>query len=172
MSGQVIISLLLGVFIVYRIFLRVRRTFGWQQLNLGKVRIMTVILGVVGLLFFVEGAFDTVSLISNMIGIALGIALACCGAAKTRFERRDGNWRYRPSAWIGGTVTILFLGRLIYRIYDMMQSGNLEQGLQLSDRLKDMGSSWTSGLMLIMFAYYVTCNIILLSRQELRVSGV
>lgn len=166
MSVQMLIWIVLGIFVFYRIFLRLRRTFGWQELRHRRVRTMTIILSVVGLLFFAEGAMHPVSLVSDLVGIALGIALAWYGAAVTALEHRNGKVLYRSSTWIAGTVTLLFFGRLIYRIFDMIHSGYFQQGAQMSDRLAVMGSSWSAGLMLIMFAYYVTYNVILLSKQK------
>lgn len=171
MHVQAIIFVLLGIFIVYRISMRVRRTIGWQQLQTGKLGTYTVILSIVGLIFFAEGLFHITSLLSNLIGIAAGCVLAYFSAATTRFEQRNGHWFYRSNVWVGGIVTVLFLGRLIYRVYDVYAQTQLpatSQGLSLSDRLQDMTGGWTSGLMLIMFAYYVSYNVILLRRQELR----
>lgn len=108
MNWQIIISLLAGVFIVYRLFQRVRRTFSWQPLRLGKLRTFTVIFGVIGLLFLVEGAFHTTSLISDLIGAVLGAILAYYAAGLTRFELHSGQWSYRTNVWIGGLVTLLF----------------------------------------------------------------
>lgn len=166
MSVQMLIWIVLGFFVLYRIYLRLRRTFGWQELRLRRVQTMTIILSLVGLIFFAEGAMHPVSLISDVAGIVLGTALAWYSSTVTAFEHRNGKVLYRSSAWIAGIVTLLFFGRLIYRIIDMIQSGYFQQGAQMSDRLAVMGSSWSAGLMLIMFAYYVTYNVILLNKQK------
>lgn len=163
MSAQVMISLLIGVFIVYRLYRRVRRTFGWQTLNLAKMRIFTVILSVLGLVFLAEGFLHPVSLISDLIGIALGFALAYYAAGLTRFERRGAQWAYLSNPWIGGLVTVLFFGRLAYRVFDMVQYGFSQN---MSVQLQHMAGSWTSGLMLIMFAYYIAFNMLLLGKQK------
>ncbi|KRF13550.1 CcdC protein domain-containing protein [Paenibacillus sp. Soil787] len=173
MQLQNIVFIFLGIFILYRIFLRVRRNIGWQQLNPGKMQVLTAIFFIVGLIFLIEGAFHPISLISDIAGILIGLILAYFGAVMTRFEQRDGRWYFRPNTWMGSLVTAIFFGRLIYRLYEMYTLGNLggsQGGLTLTDRLATMGynaeSPWTSGLLLVMFAYYILYYIILLRKQK------
>ncbi|MBO9610213.1 MAG: hypothetical protein J7639_29915 [Paenibacillaceae bacterium] len=169
MNIQTIVMLLLAGWIGYRIYLRVKRTFVWQRLSQKKLRTGVYIFGAVGLLFLLEGAFHPVSLVSDIVGLAAGALLAVAGAAFTRFERRDGLAHYRPSAWIGGAVTVLFLGRLAYRFYTVFATDGSAQHLGAAERLTAMGSGWTSGLMLIMFAYYVVYNALLMRRAAAEV---
>ncbi|CAG7653765.1 hypothetical protein ACFQI7_31230 [Paenibacillus allorhizosphaerae] len=166
---QGIIIMLLCLFVMYRMFRRVRRNIGWQQLEPGKMRLFTVIFSVIGMLLLIEGAFYATSLISDAIGILLGLMLAYYGAALTRFEQRGGRWHYRPNTWIGVAVTVLFFGRLIYRFYDMYsmpQGGGVQGGLTLAGKLQTMVSGWTAGLLLVMFAYYVGYNLLILRKQK------
>lgn len=169
MPSQFLIVILVLIFILYRSFRRVRRSIGWQRLNPEKMRTFTVILFVIGSIFLAEGASHAISLVSDAAGILIGIILACYGAATTRFEKRDGGWHYRPNTWIGIAVTVLFFGRLIYRIYVMFAmttSDAAPNGSVLGSGLQSMASGWTSGLLLIMFAYYIAYNIILLRKQK------
>ncbi|MCS7461934.1 hypothetical protein N0M98_17490 [Paenibacillus doosanensis] len=169
MSLQALIIAAVCIFIVYRIVQRVRRTIGWQQLNPGKMRTVTVILSVIGLIFLAQGALHLVSIVSDGIGLMIGVVLAYYGAEMTRFERRGADLFYRTNIWIGSVVTALFLGRLAYRVYGMYamsQSGGLQQGGGMMDSLRQMSGGWTSGFMLIMFAYYIAYNLILLRKQK------
>lgn len=174
MNTQYLVILLLIVFIGYRMYLRVRRTFVWQELRPGKLRFRTILLVIVGFLFFVEGVFlaqggfHAISLVSDIVGIVLGAILASYSVGKTAFEQRGASLFYRPNAWIGGLVTFLFIGRLLYRIYGVLQSAGDSSATSWSERMSGMGNSWTSGLMLIMFAYYVTYNLLLMRRQKIR----
>jgi hypothetical protein len=170
MNQQVIIAVLIGALILYRIFLRVRRSIDWKRLVPGNLLVKTVILSVLGLVFLAEGFSHTISLISDAVGILLGFILAYYGAGKTRFEQRGGQWYFRPNLWIEGFVTVLFLGRLIYRIYDMMEAGAIQGHMSLAARAQSMFSGWTAGLMLIMFAYYAVYNLLLIRGQN-RLSG-
>jgi hypothetical protein len=171
MQTQTIVIALIAIFILYRIYLRVRRTIGWQQLNPGKLQVSAVILSILGIVLVAMGASHPVSLVSDAAGIVIGIIIAYCGAAMTRFEQRDGSWHYRPNTWIGGIVTALFFGRILYRIYDMVamtSSGGAHAGLSAADRLQSVAGGWSAGLMLVMFSYYVVYNIMLLRRQKMQ----
>ncbi|ULO05598.1 hypothetical protein H1230_21305 [Paenibacillus sp. 19GGS1-52] len=75
MQLQSFIYVIIGAFIVYRIVLRVRRSIGWQTLNLRRMRIFTVIFSIIGLIFLFEGAFHMISLISDAMGILVGVIL-------------------------------------------------------------------------------------------------
>ncbi|MEK0316272.1 hypothetical protein [Cohnella sp. 56] len=164
MKGSIII-VLVGLFIVYRIYLRMRRIFVWQTFKRTKLQVATALLGVLGILFFMEGIFSAASLASNVIGIGLGAALAGYGASRTRFEHRGGQWLYRSSPWIGGAVTVLFLARLAFRVYAWSQFDGAGQA-NMAGQLKSLSGSWTSGLMLVMFAYYIVHNLLLLRRHK------
>lgn len=162
MNPQWIIFILIGLFIVFRIYKRVRRTFEWQEIKVGRLRFSTIVLSIIGLVFLAEGATHAVSLISDVVGIVLGIALAYYGASTTRFERRDGRHMYRPNPWIGGAVTVLFLSRLGYRVYELTQPGQYEAGAAMAVPLQMTGNLWLSGFLLIMFAYYIVYNILIM----------
>jgi hypothetical protein len=169
-----IIPIIIVVFILYRIFLRVRRNIGWQLLNPRKMQVVTAIFFIIGLIFLVEGAFRVISLISSITGILIGAVFAYYGAGMTRFEKRDGQVYYRPNTWMGSLVTAIFLGQLIYSIYDMYtltKPDGLQGRLiltsthQVQTTSYDVATLWTSGLTLIMFAYYVVYNTILLRKH-------
>lgn len=157
------VIILISIFIIYRVYLRVRRTIGWQQMNPRKMRIWLVVFSIIGLLFLVQGVFHVDTLISDLAGILIGVIVAYYGTILTHIEQRDGHWYYRPNNWVGSLVTFLFIGRIIYRLYDMyMQSS---QG-GLANMGFNANSSWTSGLLLIMFAYYFVYYLNLLRKQR------
>ncbi|MDQ0200328.1 CcdC protein domain-containing protein [Neobacillus ginsengisoli] len=162
---------IIAALILFSIYRRVRRNIGWQQLSQGKIWFRTVLLVIIGLLFLGEGIFHPISLISDVVGIIIGIILAYYSAGMTRFEQRDGGLYYRPNTWIGSIVTVIFLARLGYRIYGIYTQGSLggvktDQTSGWQNMGYTAGNSWTSGLMLIMFAYYVIYFIILLRKQK------
>jgi drug/metabolite transporter (DMT)-like permease len=169
MQTQYVIFSLLAIFIAYRIIMRVRRTIGWQKLQPRKMRVMATIFGIIGMIFLVEGAFHSISLMSDVIGIVAGVILAYYGASLTRYEQREGDWYYRPNNWIGGIVTVLFFGRLIYRIYGlatMPAFGGSGGNLSSMDAMRTMATGWTSGLLLVMFSYYVIYYLLLLNKRK------
>lgn len=163
---QIVIALVILI-IGYRIYLRVRRSVGWQQLQPRKLLFSTVLLSVVGALFLIAGGFSIASLLSDLAGLCIGGLLAYYSAATTRFQYRDGHIFYSTSAWINFSVLALFFGRLVYRFYELLW-GPLA-GLKDADTLASIGNSsspWLSGLMLIMFVYYVGFNIALMRKKH------
>ena len=161
--------IIIGAIILFSIYRRVRRNIGWQPLHSRKIKFRTALFLIIGLIFLSIGAFNPVSLISDIIGILFGIGLAYYSGGMTRFEQRDGTWYYRPNTWIGSLVTLIFLGRLFYRFYNLSSLGNIskmQNGQNLQNMSSITGGSWTAGFLLIMFAYYVYYYIILLKKLK------
>lgn len=168
-SVSIVLIICLVLFSIYR---RVRRNIGWQPLNTRTMTFRTVIFLVIGALFLTASGFHPISLISDVVGIVLGIVLAYYASVMTRYEQRNGGWYFRPNTWIGGAVTALFLFRLIYRFYEaytLTSQGGLPQG-QSANGLQSISYSgttpWMSGLLLIMFAYYAAYYLLVMNKQK------
>ncbi|MFC6452328.1 hypothetical protein ACFQ4B_23245 [Paenibacillus vulneris] len=169
MQTQVVIMGLLIIFIMYRMYLRIRRNIGWQQLQPRKMGVSIVLLSIIGLLFLMAGTFQVSTVISDLLGILAGGILAYVGAQLTQIELRNGHWFYRPNLWIGSLVTVIFIGRFMYRLFGIFTagaSGALQSGNPWANPVFSSGSGWTAGLMLIMFAYYITYNVMMLRKQR------
>lgn len=160
--------LFIAALILFAIYRRVRRNIGWQLLRTKRIKVRIIIFLVIGGLFLAESAAHPVSLASDLCGIAVGAALAFYSSKITRFKQRDEHWYYMPNVWIGTAVSLLFIGRLLFRMFSLYSSGAL-QGTS-SDSAQSMsqmtGSSWTAGLLLIMFAYYAIYYFILLRNHK------
>ncbi|MEH7612089.1 MULTISPECIES: hypothetical protein [Bacillaceae] len=168
MNQQYIFIGIILLLLVYRIFKRFRRSIGWQQLNKKRILTSTVIFFIIGALILFQGGLKPIILTSDVAGILIGIGLAYFASIKTNFENRNGAWFYHTNIWISGTVTLLFFGRLVYRIYDIYSIEKLN-GLQndvLTNRLQSMASGWSAGLMLIMFAYYIVFNLYMIRKEK------
>lgn len=157
--------------ILFSIFRRIRRNIGWQQLNQRRLLFRIVLLAVVGMAFFTEGIFHPISLISDITGVLVGSILAFYSASLTSLEKREECLYYRPNIWIGGMVTFIFLARFIYRFYGIVMEEKMNgwkkvQTNGIQDFSYAIGHSWTAGLILIMFAYYVIYYVILLKKAK------
>jgi membrane protein CcdC involved in cytochrome C biogenesis len=113
--ASVVVPVLLIAFILYR---RIRRTIGYQKLAQGRMTFRMVALAAVGALMLVAGAARPVVYLYDLVGIAAGIVLAYYAIRTTTFERRGDSWYYRPNAWVGAVLLVLFIGRLGYRLYE------------------------------------------------------
>lgn len=121
-----------------------------------------ILFAVIGVVFLTEGGFSAVGLVSDVIGVLIGAALGVIGSTLTTFEQRGGALFYKANIWIGSLVTALFIGRFGYRFYEMFKNGGFDKD---SMNMASAGSSWTSGLMLIMFAYYIVYYFLLMRHR-------
>lgn len=166
MNTQIIIFALLAFFILHRVYRRLRRNFGWQPLNSRRLQVSTVIMTIFGFILFISGSSHISSLISDLAGTALGIILATCSAAMTRFEQREGQLHYMPNLWIGMIVTLLFLIRFLFRFYVAFT----QTGVSSAEQWQGITGGWTAGLMFVMISYYATYNLFLLRKQKAKMA--
>jgi hypothetical protein len=114
---------LIAILVVFAIYRRFRRSFGQQPLRPVRMQVRIVVLLVIGCLLL-PAVFRSAAFMSAVLaGIAAGVALAMWGAARTRFLRVSGQLYYVPHTYTGIAVSLLFLGRLVYRLIQV--SGNV-----------------------------------------------
>jgi hypothetical protein len=95
------------------LYRRLKRTFGRQPLAPTR---MIVRIAIFLLLAVVLTLGARRYALQELGGVALGAALALWGASRTRFETENGRRYYIPHTYTGIAVTLLFVGRLIYRL--------------------------------------------------------
>jgi hypothetical protein len=152
---------LIAVLVVFAIYRRFRRSFGQQPLRPVRMQVRIVVLLVIGCLL-VPAAFRSAAFMSAVLaGIAAGVALAMWGAARTRFLRVSGQLYYVPHTYTGIAVSLLFLGRLVYRLLQV--SGNMhaihaagpDSANQAFAPASMLQSPLTLGLYFVLMGYYV-----------------
>ncbi|MEO8162066.1 MAG: hypothetical protein ABI588_11670, partial [Arenimonas sp.] len=97
-------------------FRRIANSFGrqpWRPLRTGlRLGLLTLALFGLGMAaFFVPGAALAVG-----IGLAGGSVLALFALKFTHAEVVDGQRFYTPNPWIGGALSLLLVGRLLWRM--------------------------------------------------------
>lgn len=146
----------LAVLLVYR---RLRRSFGRQRVR--RVR-MSVRIGILVLLgcsllpmAFRSGQF----LAAELTGLIAGFTLGIWGARRTRYQAYKGGLYYVPHSYTGVAVSLLLVGRLVYRLvefYSLNHSNGLESAsLQSVAPPAMMRSPLTVGLLIAVVGYYV-----------------
>lgn len=152
---------LIAVLVVFAIYRRFRRSFGQQPLRPVRMQVRIVVLLVIGCLLL-PAAFRSAAFMSAVVaGIAAGVALAMWGAARTRFLRVSGQLYYVPHTYTGIAVSLLFLGRLVYRLIQV--SGNMhaihaaapDSANQAFAPASMLQSPLTLGLYFVLMGYYV-----------------
>jgi len=155
-----IVPFLIAIPVLFVIYLRFRRSFGQQPLRPVRMQVRIVVLLVIGCLLL-TAVFRSAAFISAVLaGIVAGVALAMWGAARTRFLRVSGQLYYVPHTYTGIAVSLLFLGRLVYRLIQV--TGNAHAIHTAAPDSASQGfaagllqSPLTLGLYFVLMGYYV-----------------
>jgi hypothetical protein len=118
---QTVIYVLVGALIAWRLYRRIRRNIGRQKLRprravVGLVIVCMFILCVSsGLIIF--AGFQLPRLLAGFGGgILCGALMGLLGLRLTRFETTDEGHFYTPDTRVGVGLSLLLVGRLIYRM--------------------------------------------------------
>jgi hypothetical protein len=156
-----IVAYLAAILVVFLIYRRLRRSFGQQPLRPARMSVRIVLLLVVGCLL-VPAAFRSVAFMSTvLLGTVAGVSLATWGVARTRFLRVSNQLYYVPHTYTGIAVSLLFLGRLVYRlvqVYGNMHvphSAGADPANQAFAPTSMVQSPLTLGLFFVLMGYYV-----------------
>jgi cytochrome b561 len=115
MDQKLFFPIMMGVFILFAIYRRMRRNIGRQPVQPARMRSRMIILSIVGALI-TFGALRDMNLLGAMLaGIAGGAALGWFGLQHTKFEKTEKGDFYTPHTYIGLVVSLLLLGRIAYR---------------------------------------------------------
>ena len=110
-------TLVFGGLIAWGIYRRVRRNIGRQPLRPNRIIISLVILTLVTILVL-AGALQFPKLLLGVGGgILLGGALGFAGLRLTKFETTDQGHFFVPNMYIGLALSLLLVGRVLYRLY-------------------------------------------------------
>ncbi|OOG53589.1 DUF1453 family protein [Rhodanobacter sp. C03] len=114
-----LIMLPLLAWIVWR---RVSRQFGRQPIQRKRMIARIAILAILGALLSLAG-FHNIQLLEGLVGgMLIGALIGMVGLRLTRFEVDPVKGDcYVPNTWIGALLTVLLLGRLIWRFMQMQQ---------------------------------------------------
>jgi hypothetical protein len=142
------------------LYRRFRRTFGRQPL--GPARRRMVIFGVIALLILFPAITlrATTVLACDLAGALLGVALAVWGARRTRFLTENGQIYYVPHTYTGVAVSVLFVGRLIYRIVQLYTVPGSAAPHDMGDGAMAGPAAigrnpLTAGILFVLIGYYV-----------------
>lgn len=155
MTSTQIVPALVASFVAWRIYARVRRNIGRQPWQPKRLIGRAIFFGVISALYAVAVAMNPPMLGALAGGMALGVLLAFWGLHLTEFAATSEGKFYTPNLWIGLTLTLMFAGRIAYRMI-----------AAFSQPMPDSASASTlfqSPLTVAMFGltagYYVAYNI-------------
>jgi cytochrome b561 len=116
MHTKLLVPILIASVVLWRIYMRMRRSFGRQSVQPRRMTIRITVLALIGVLLLLAATLDLWTLGGALAGGACGALLALLGLRHTQFESTPAGHFYTPHTYIGLTVTALFLVRLAYDI--------------------------------------------------------
>jgi hypothetical protein len=165
-------SFLLAILVVFVVYRRFRRNFGQQPLRPIRMRVRTVLLLVIGGLLLPTALRSNAFMLALLGGLGVGIGLAVWGAARTRYLRAGSQLFYVPHTYTGIAVSLLFLGRLVYRLIQTYGNAHASGGAgpDLSSQpfaaAGMLRSPLTLSLFYILVGYYVCYYSIVLWKAK------
>jgi hypothetical protein len=127
MTPSPIVAALLVPFIMWRVYQRIKRLMVRQRSQPWRHRVAVILFPVLMVLLGVNALANPLALAGMAAGIAAGAALGVLGLRRTTYERIGGACFYTPDAHIGVLVSMLFLGRLLYRGYEFYMLAPAQQ---------------------------------------------
>jgi hypothetical protein len=158
-----VVPLLFVALVAWRMYGRLRRNIGRQALQPKRLVARIVIFAIVtcGLAAFSFSLQYPRLLLGLGVGLALGLPLAWLGMRLTKFEATPQGRFYTPHSSIGIALTILFVGRLVYRV--MLISTDIATPTQRPAFMQSALSFFVYGLLA---GYYMAYYIGVLARSR------
>jgi hypothetical protein len=156
MDPNLVAPILFAALVVWGILRRLRRTFGRQPVQVGRIWLRIGMLTLAGGLVIATSAARNAEALEALIaGLACGAALAYLGLRHTKFEVTPEGRFYTPHTYIGLVVTALFLGRLLYRFFYLSYGPNAVVGANQNLAATYQKSPLTLGVFAVLVGYYV-----------------
>src|SRR5215469_4574330 len=108
--------ILFGALIAWSMYRRFRRSIGRQKLRTGRIIFGLVIFCLASFLVTLAGLINPRLLAGFGAGILGGVILGFVSLKMTKFEATAEGHFYTPDTRIGMAISLLFVGRLIYRM--------------------------------------------------------
>jgi hypothetical protein len=112
-------TIVIGGVFAWSIYRRIRRNIGEQKLRPRRIITSLVIFALIGTIIVAAalkaGSMDLVLGFGG--GLLLGAGLGFFGLRLTKFRTTDEGHFYTPNTYIGGALSVLLIGRIIYRAW-------------------------------------------------------
>lgn len=155
MDPKLLVPILIAALVIWASVRRLRRTFGRQPVQPGRIWFRIGVLTLAGGLIAATSVMRGPAMLEALVGgLACGAALAYLGLRHTRFEVTPEGRFYTPHTYIGLAVTLLFLGRLAYRFLYLSNGANGMPGPD-PNAAAAYRSPLTVGIFAVLIGYYV-----------------
>lgn len=111
-----LLTVLIAGLVLWRMYSRIRRTIGRQQLTVNRPRVIVVLYPLIGVMLAFAAHRQPLAMAALLGGAAVGVGLGIYGLKVTRYEvAPDGQLYYIPNVQIGIALSVLLIGRILYR---------------------------------------------------------
>lgn len=149
MTSTPLVAAVLVPLIMWRVYQRIKRLLVRQHSQARRHWTSAMLFPVLLVVLAVAAQAHPQALAGMAAGIAAGAALGVLGLRKTQYEHIGSEFFYTPNAHIGVLVSMLFIGRLLYRGYEFYVAGTAQA--------QDFASSaLTMAVFGILAGYYTT----------------
>jgi hypothetical protein len=104
------------VFVIWRMYIRVRRIVGRQKFSPIYSWVSVCFFPILIAMLLVATFTHPLTSLSELAGVAIGVALGMYGLRHTKFEVSSDGHFYTPGAHIGIALALLFVGSVAYRL--------------------------------------------------------
>ncbi|HET9864082.1 MAG TPA: hypothetical protein VFP37_11605 [Steroidobacteraceae bacterium] len=138
--------------VLWRLYRRVKRNIGRQHLTKWRPWLTMTLFPAIVILISLGALAQPLRLAALAAGIVAGAVLGVFGTRHTKFEVTPQGLFYTPNAHIGIALSLLFVGRVIYRMMVLYS-----QNPYAAQSPQDFSSSpLTLGIFGLLAGYYVT----------------
>jgi ABC-type glucose/galactose transport system permease subunit len=159
MAPHFIAPLIIIPILVWRVWNRVRSQFGLQPIRRKQMVTRVVVFAIVGALvaFYALSLRNSDLLIGLGAGVLVGAAIGLIGLNLTRFQIDPVKGDcYVPNPYIGAFLTILFIGRIVWRLAMVSPQLMDSSGNAQPVHGPDIGQSpLTLGIFGLIVGYYI-----------------
>jgi hypothetical protein len=156
MDPKLITPILIAALVAWGVVRRLRRSFGRQTVQPARIWLRIGILTLVGGLVAATSVTRGAQMLEALIaGLACGALLAYVGLRHTRFEVTPEGRFYTPHTYLGLAVTLLFLGRLVYRFLYLPNGASGTFGPDPNAAVAYQRTPLTVGIFAVLVGYYV-----------------
>lgn len=152
---------LVAILLIFLIYRRFRRNFGKQRLRPGRMIFRVILLLLLGCSLLPVALRSHQFLLAELIGALVGVSLSIYGARRTRFELLKEQLHYVPHTVTSVVVSLLFLGRLAFRITQIylgvhatQYTGGAPETSQWLAPTSMVSSPLTIGIFFVLIGYY------------------
>ena len=101
---------------MWGMYRRVHRNIARQKITAWRLYMRTTVLSILCVVLLLWPSFDPLMAAAQMAGVITGALFAVLGLRHTRFEQMPDGHYFRPNPILGVAVSMIFIGRMIYRL--------------------------------------------------------